>query len=58
MGRLWQTRLLMQYHPVFEFLPVEHLIHERQADYYRNLAIGDDTGDCADFIAFILEQIL
>jgi Fic family protein len=23
MGRLWQTRLLMEYHPIFEFLPVE-----------------------------------
>ena len=57
MGRLWQTRLLMQYHPIFEFLPAEHLIHERQADYYRTLARGDDTGDCTDFIAFILEQL-
>jgi cell filamentation protein, protein adenylyltransferase len=57
MGRLWQTRLLMRYHPIFEFLPVEHLIHERQADYYRSLARGDDTGDCTDFIAFILEQL-
>ena len=57
MGRLWQSRLLMQYHPIFEFLPAEHLIHERQADYYRNLARGDDTGDCTGFIAFILEQL-
>jgi cell filamentation protein, protein adenylyltransferase len=57
MGRLWQTRLLMQYHPVFEFLPAEHLIHERQADYYRSLAKGDETGDCTDFIAFVLEQL-
>jgi Fic family protein len=57
MGRLWQTRVLMQYHPIFEFLPAEHLIHERQADYYRNLARGDDTGDCTGFIAFNLEQI-
>ncbi len=57
LGRLWQTRLLMQYHPIFEFLPAEHLIHERQADYYRSLARGDDTGDCTDFIAFILHQL-
>jgi Fic family protein len=57
MGRLWQTRLLMQYHPIFEFLPVEHLIREHQAEYYRNLATGDDTGDCTDFIAFIIAQI-
>jgi len=56
MGRLWQTRLLMQYHPILAFLPVEHLVHERQADYYRSLAKGDDTGDCTDSIAFILDQ--
>ena len=57
MGRLWQTRLLMTYHPVFEFLPVEHLIREHQQEYYRSLARGDDTGDCTVFVAFILAQI-
>jgi Fic family protein len=57
MGRLWQTRLLMLYHPVFEFLPVEHLIRERQQEYYGALAKGDDTGDCTVFVAFILAQI-
>jgi len=57
MGRLWQTRLLMLYHPLFEFLPVEHLIHEHQQAYYRALAKGDDTGDCTVFAAFILKQI-
>jgi cell filamentation protein, protein adenylyltransferase len=57
MGRLWQTRLLMLYHPVFEFLPVEHLIRERQSEYYGVLAKGDDTGDCTAFVAFILAQI-
>jgi len=56
-GRLWQTRLLMLYHPVFEFLPVEHLIHERQQAYYRTLARGDDTCDCTAFVAFIVAQI-
>lgn len=57
LGRLWQTRLLMHYHPVFEFLPVEHLIRQHQQEYYRALATGDDTGDCAGFVAFILAQI-
>ncbi len=56
-GRLWQTRLLMHYHPIFEFLPVEHFIRERQQQYYEALAEGDDTGDCTVFIAFILAQI-
>jgi Fic family protein len=57
MGRLWQTRLLMLYHPVFEFLPVEHLIREQQPEYYRALAMGDDAGDCTVFAAFSLTQI-
>lgn len=57
MGRIWQTRILMQYHPVFEFLPVEHLIRRNQTLYYQHLAKADDVGDCTEFIAFILEQI-
>jgi len=57
MGRLWQTRILMLYHPVFEFLPVEHLIHKNQHDYYRALAKGDHTGDSTNFVVFILKQI-
>ncbi|MFZ0135246.1 MAG: Fic family protein [Desulfobacterales bacterium] len=57
MGRLWQTRLLMVYHPVFEFLPVEHLIRERQQAYYDALAMGDTTSDCTVFVAFTLAQI-
>jgi len=57
MGRLWQTRILMLYHPVFEFLPVEHLICEYRQAYYRALAAGDDTGDCTFFVSFILAQI-
>ena len=56
-GRLWQTRILMLYHPVFEFLPVEHLIREHQREYYRSLAIGDDTSDCTVFVVFMLAQI-
>ena len=58
MGRLWQTRLLMAYHPIFEFLPVEHFIKKRQSDYYLELAIGDDTGDCTGFVVFMLTIIL
>lgn len=57
MGRLWQTRILMQYHPVFEFLPVEHLIRKNQKLYYRYLAKADNVGNCTEFIVFILEQI-
>lgn len=58
MGRLWQTRLLMIYHPIFEYLPVEDFIKGRQDDYYRELASGDDTGDCTGFVILMLELIL
>lgn len=57
MGRLWQTRILLDYHPIFEFLPVEDLIKERQDDYYRELAIGDDTGDCTGFVELMLTML-
>lgn len=57
MGRLWQTRILLQYHPVFEFLPVEDLIRRKQTLYYRHLAKANDVGNCTEFIAFLLEQI-
>jgi Fic family protein len=57
MGRLWQTRILMAYHPVFEYLPVEHLVIQNQGEYYQRLAQSDSTGDCTAFIDFMLVQI-
>ena len=57
MGRLWQTRILMEYYPIFEFLPVEDLIKERQTNYYRELATGDNTGDCTGFVVLMLTLI-
>jgi Fic family protein len=30
MGRLWQTMILKEYSPVFEFLPIETLVKEKQ----------------------------
>lgn len=32
MARLWQTRLLMEEHPVFEFLDVESMVFDRRED--------------------------
>lgn len=57
MGRLWQTVLLRQQYPVFEFLPVENLIKKRQQDYYRALSTSDKKGDCSAFIEFMLAVI-
>lgn len=58
MGRLWQTLILMQQYPVFEFLPVESLIKQKQSDYYNKLSESDNKGNSTPFIEFMLEIIL
>jgi Fic family protein len=55
MGRLWQTVLLRQYSPVFEFLPVESLIKAKQLDYYKILGESDNQGDSTGFIEFMFQ---
>lgn len=57
MGRLWQTMILKEYSPVFEFLPIEMLIKERQQDYYHVLGKSDSEGNSTGFIEFMLEII-
>ncbi len=58
MGRLWQTLILMQQYPVFEFLPVEILIKENQEEYYKVLSLSDKSGHSTPFIEFMLDIIL
>ncbi|MES2448505.1 MAG: Fic family protein [Bacteroidota bacterium] len=57
MGRLWQTVILMQKYPVFEFLPFETLISKTQADYYNALAQSDKAGKSTLFIEYMLGVI-
>lgn len=57
MGRLWQTVLLRQEYPVFDYLPVESLIRKQQAEYYRVLAESDKKGNSTAFIEFMLTVI-
>ncbi len=57
MGRLWQTLILMKEYAVFEYLPFETIIKERQEDYYKVLSICDKQGKSTLFIEFILEAI-
>jgi len=58
MGRLWQTIILRDSYPVFEYLPIETLIKERQEQYYESLGKSDDRGESTVFIEFMLEIIL
>ena len=57
MGRLWQTLILMQQYPVFEFLPIESLIKQKQSEYYNKLSESDKKGNSTPFIEFMLEII-
>ena len=57
MGRLWQTILLRQEYPVFEFLPIETLIKHKQQEYYTTLAQCDKLGESTLFIEFMLSII-
>ena len=56
-GRLWQTIILMEQYPVFEFLPFETLIGKTQNDYYKALAISDKSGNSTAFIDYMLQVI-
>ena len=57
MGRLWQTMILKEHSPVFEFLPIETLVKSRQQEYYNVLGKSDKQGNSTAFIEFMLEII-
>lgn len=57
MGRLWQTLILMNKYPVFEFLPFETLISNDQEKYYKALAESDKSGKSTKFIEYMLSVI-
>jgi Fic family protein len=57
MGRIWQTLILIEKHPVFEFLPFETLISNDQEKYYKALAESDKSGKSTKFIEYMLNVI-
>jgi len=57
MGRLWQTLILIQEFPIFEFIPIEHLIKNKQKEYYKVLSISDKQGHSTSFIEYMLNRI-
>lgn len=57
MGRLWQTVLLRQEYPVFDYLPIETLIKKTQKEYYDTLAKCDSQGESTLFIEYMLTII-
>ncbi len=57
MGRIWQTMILKEHSPLFEFLPIETLVKAKQQDYYNILGKSDNQGSSTSFIEFMLEII-
>ncbi|MEY3351273.1 MAG: hypothetical protein RIQ50_1384 [Bacteroidota bacterium] len=57
MGRLWQSVILKDHHPIFTFLPVENIIKQKQLEYYKVLEKSDKSGNSTLFIEFILAAI-
>ncbi len=57
MGRLWQTLILKNEYPVFEFIPLETLISKSQNEYYKALSESDNKGKSTIFIEYMLEII-
>ena len=57
MGRLWQTLILKDKYPVFEFIPFETLISKNQERYYKAHSDSDKLGKSTSFIEYMLEVI-
>ena len=58
MGRLWQSLLLGQLHPVFQYLPVENIVYANQQGYYQAINLSTKKADSGIFVDFMLEEIL
>lgn len=56
-GRLWHTLLLTQWKPMFTWLPVESIIHDRQEEYYNAINQSNYNGESTAFIEFMLSAI-
>jgi Fic family protein len=56
-GRLWHTLLLTQWKPMFAWIPIESIIHDRQEEYYRAINKSNFEGESTAFIVFMLSAI-
>ncbi len=56
-GRLWHTLLLSRWNPLFAWLPVESIIHDRQQEYYAAINASNAEGESTRFIEFMLSAI-
>lgn len=57
-GRLWQSLILSQLHPLFAHLPVENMVFSNQQAYYDAITASTAAGESTPFIEFMLGEIL
>ncbi|HOG00988.1 MAG TPA: Fic family protein [Clostridia bacterium] len=57
MARLWQTSLLCEWNPIFQYLPIESRVHAFQSEYYEAISKCHSEGSSNTFIVFMLEKI-
>lgn len=55
MGRLWHTLMMSKQNPIFAWLPVESMIHNRQDEYYKAINYCNNVCDSTAFIVFMLD---
>lgn len=56
-GRLWHTLMLSKWNPIFAWLPVESIIHDRQQEYYDAINASNAIAESTPFITFMLSAI-
>jgi Fic family protein len=54
MGRLWQTALLANWKPIFQWIPIESIIKDHQEEYYQAIASSTQEAKSNNFIVFML----
>ena len=57
MGRLWNTKVMVDSDPSFQLMPMETYIRRRQEEYYSTLEQSQHEGcfDCTRFVKFCLD---
>lgn len=56
-ARLWQNVILLNWEPLFEYVPIESEIKKYQEEYYKVIQKCNTKGDSTEFIEFMLKMI-
>ena len=54
MGRFWQTIILTNEYPIFQYIPFETIVSKTQETYYAALRESDKAGDSTPFILYMM----